>query len=36
MASPANPAQFPISQRDAFLIPSGPNLAEDHFIFLPF
>lgn len=31
MASPANPGQFPISQRDAFLIPSGPNLTEDQF-----
>ncbi|MBC3885650.1 hypothetical protein [Undibacterium griseum] len=31
MANPANPAQFPIAQRDAFLIPSGPNLTEDQF-----
>lgn len=28
----ANPAQFPVSQRDAFLIPSGPNCSnEDQF-----
>lgn len=29
MANPAQPAQFPIAQRDAFLIPSGPGAAQD-------
>lgn len=28
MANPAQPAQFPITQRDAFLVPSGPGAAQ--------
>ena len=31
MTIPANGAQFPVSQRDAFLIPSHPGIDEDEY-----